>query len=523
MKPLFYIIRKSFKNHLKQLKHKPGILILYIFMILFLFGMIAMSIFMPNRNISNLQNKKEIFGAIVTGTTLFIVIWGIKQGSVKGNSFFRMSDVNLAFTSPISPQKILIYGFIKQLYATFFAVFFLIFQLPNLKNHFPLVNFGGLIIIATAFLLIFSLSIIGLLTYSVSSRSLKARSYVDKLTYGLTGLLLVGYVFTLVNLKDPKAAGLAFLNHKAFTYIPFIGWFKQMFMASLNGIDKTFFFNLGIILLFLGLLMYIMYKLNTDYYEDVLSATEQKEEMLRNKKEGKANFSLGSTKAKIIKNKKVGTGASSIYYRHLLEYRKSGIPFIDKGTFIAALSGIMFGYFMPGKNINAVLYFTVYMLFFFMFQGKWAQELSKPYIYMLPFKSSQKIFYATLSDLIKHTIDGVVLFTAAGIVFKADIITVILCALCYSSFAAIYLYGDILSRRLLGSVHSKNMQVFLKLFTILLIILPGIIISIIASMMLKDLIIAKYVNYIVLFGYNIIVSIILAILGRGIFDHLEMN
>lgn len=524
MRPLFYIMRKSFKNHIKELKHKPGTLILYLVIIALLAAMILISIFSPNK-ISLSQNKKELYSAIISGIVMIVIIYGLHQGASKGNSFFRLADVNLVFTSPISPQKVLIYGFIKQLYTSFLIIFFLIFQLPNLKFHFPLTDFGGLIILLTAFFLVFSMSIIGLLTYSIASRYTKARGYIDKVIYVIIGLLLLGFVLTYFKVRDPKQAALTFLNHKLFLYIPFIGWFKQIFMSAILGINTAFFIHIVLVVVFLIILMYIMYKLNTDYYEDVLAATESKEEQIKNKKEGKSSFNFNSKKVRKIQNTNMGTGAKAIFYRHMLEYRKSGIPFIDKTTLSVVIAGTFFGYFTSGKNINTVLYFSIYMLFFFVIQGKWSQELSKPYIYLLPFSSAKKVFFATLGDLIKYTIDGFILFTTAGILMKSNIMTIIFCSITYASFAAIYIYGDMLARKLLGSTHSKNVEMFLKLFLIFFIILPEIVISIALSIIspFASPIINEFISYIVLLTYNIIVSFILLICSKGIFEKLEMK
>ena len=57
----------------------------------------------------------------------------IKNGTEKGNSLFRMADVNFLFTAPIrKAQKILIYGFIEQTYASLGLVLIALFQIPNI-------------------------------------------------------------------------------------------------------------------------------------------------------------------------------------------------------------------------------------------------------------------------------------------------------------------------------------------------------------------------------------------------------
>ena len=52
------------------------------------------------------------------------------------------------------------------------------------------------------------------------------------------------------------------------------------------------------------------YKMNTDYYEDVLAATDRMEEMIAMKKSGKGNINYGRKKFRKIKSGSIGSGAS---------------------------------------------------------------------------------------------------------------------------------------------------------------------------------------------------------------------
>jgi hypothetical protein len=155
-------------------------------------------------------------------------------------------------------------------------------------------------------------------------------------------------------------------------------------------------------------------------------------------------------------------------------------------------------------------------------QGKWAQEVTKPYIFLIPGNSASKVFYATLADNIKNAIDGFALFLVAGIIFKESPVAIILCAITYMSFGAIYIYGDILSKRILGD-HSKNLEMMLKFLLTLGIIAPGIIVSIVISIVYKNVLFIKYLQYIILITYNLFVSFIILFTNASIFENLEMK
>lgn len=519
MKPLFYILKKSLKNTVKEILRKPRLLIGYVLAMLFFGLMIAYTLFMPSSNLK--RGSAELFGSIIIGVLLFVVYTGISQGTTKGSSFFRQADVNLVFPAPVSSQKVLIYGFIQQLKSTFLILILVACQLPNIKNYFPLKNYGGILLLIITFFLVFSMSILGIFTYSAVSKSKAIKNYITKGMYIFYGILALIFLSFLMKSKDPATSAIEFFNSSFFTYFPFIGWFKQVYMGAVNGFNIVFFINLFLIIVFLILMMYIMYAMNTDYYEDVLAATEYKEEILKNKKAGNTMTWNSKAKLKKVDHKYAGTGAKAIFYRHILEYRKSGFFFIDRMTFITAASGIAFMLFMPQKSLNTILYFSIYMLFLFQIQSKWSQELSKPYICLIPASSASKVFYATLASNIKNFIDGFVLFAAAGIIFKADPISVILCAFAYTSFGAVFIYGDVLSRRLFGS-HSKNLNFFLKFILIILVITPGIVISAIFLFISDNRIMGSYISFVILIAYNLIFTFLLLFLGKGIFEKLEL-
>ncbi|NFF31300.1 hypothetical protein FCV12_13960, partial [Clostridium botulinum] len=53
-----------------------------------------------------------------------------------------------------------------------------------------------------------------------------------------------------------------------------------IFIPSTNAIPTN--------IISIAVIIFIIYNVNTDYYEDVLDATESKEQLLRDKKEGKS-------------------------------------------------------------------------------------------------------------------------------------------------------------------------------------------------------------------------------------------
>lgn len=539
MSPLFFILSRSFKNSIKDLQKKPLVMIAYIILALLVIFMVVITFIMPSNSFKN--SSPEVFGALSSAALIAFIYFGVKQGISSGNSFFRMADVNLVFTAPISPKKILVYGFIQQFMVNLFIMMFLSFQIPNLKNNFSINGFGVFLIYITVFLLFFAMQLIGMLIYSVASRSNVIRANLEKALNVIMFLLLGGFLVVLLQKQELIKAAILYLNNDIFNYIPFLGWFKIVLNAAINGVSFSFYVNVLLIIASFMVMIYIIYKLKTDYYEDVLAATERKEQLIAAKREGNAGFKFRNAKLRKVQSKYKGSGGIAIFYRHLLEFKKSGFFFINITTLFIVGIGIASKYFFTGIISNnptniiptgfgsgdftfkTILFSSIYILFFFSIQGKWAQELSKPFIYLIPASSASKVFYATLAETLKNGLDGLILFIVAGFMFKANVLTILLSAIAYMTFSIIYTYGDVLSRRLFGSMHSKNLEIFFKMFLILFIIVPEIVISLVLYFIFKGAILADLLFYGTIIGYNIAASFIILLFCKGIFEQLEMK
>lgn len=519
MKPLLYIMRKNFKNSLRELKKKPLVMILYILLLLGFIGMIAITFLMPSGNVNS--GSVEVFRAIATAALFIAFYSSLVKALESGSSFFRMPDVNIVFTAPISPKKVLIYGLINQLFMSFVVILFIAFQIPNLKNNFAISGYGILIIYICVLTFFFTSQLGGILLYSLASRSVAVRSWLKKGLNAALVLFLVGFVFKLLEIKDMLKAVINYMNSGFINYIPVIGWFRVVLMGAVSGVSSAFWLNIVFILITLAVMIFVLYKVNTDYYEDVLAATEMKEALVMAAREGRGKTGFQSTRLRKIRQRHMGSGASAIFYRQMLEYRKAGFFLINKNTLFIAVMGIASKYFFPNSSMKTVLYFSVYILFFFSIQGKWAQELDKPYIYMIPASSASKVFYATLSDNLKNTADGFLLFVIAGVMFKADPLKIFLSIGAYTAFGAVYIYGDVLARGILGSVHSKNLAGFIKALLIFAVILPGIIVSIAIGIVFKNVPFIDYYTTLILIAFNILACGVIGLLNRGIFDNIE--
>ncbi len=237
MGSLSYIVRKSIKNYFKQLKNKPAKAILYIFFIALLAFVLIIS---PDSSNNRMKNGKEIFNAIATIATLYAIFSAINAGTQNGKNLFRLSDVNFLFTAPIPPQRVLLYGFLKELYKSIIMLVLLLFQIPNLYNLFSISKNGAIAIIVGIFTLMFSYSTISVLIYSIAAKEEKYRNFIKNTLNLLLGLFGIGFLWTLFKVKSIKLAFITFLGLDMFSRIPFLGWNINIFNAAIEGINNKF-------------------------------------------------------------------------------------------------------------------------------------------------------------------------------------------------------------------------------------------------------------------------------------------
>lgn len=518
MKPLLFIIRKSIKNKLLDLKKKPAKLIAYIAFIGFLILAVATG---GKSKTGGSIIKEDIYGTVSAVIILLFTVPDILSSLNKGGTFFRNSDVNLIFTAPISPQKVLVYGFIKQLYTVLISMIFVLFQLPNLYRFQNVKGYGGIIIIGALFLLIFLNSIIKILLYSIVSRKDYYRERVMN-GFKAAGLIIVlAYFGIAFKLNSPSKAIVIILNNKYVKYVPVYGWLKELSMSAINGVNLNTLLYLILVICSGVIFSVILYKSNTDYYEDVLSATEVKERAYKIKKGEKVSSERKRKLRKINYNVR-GKGASAILYRQLLEYKKTGFGIVNIQSGIYVVLGITIGHFMPEKDLRIVLGMAAYLLFIFSFSGKWQLELTKPYIFMLPAGSVKKLIYATVVDNMKNCINGVLFFVIAGFLFKSSILTIILCILTYTSLGAIFIYGGVLTKRIFGDSENIVFVAIVRLVIVLFIVSPGVAIFIIISVIAKASLL-QYLAYLAVILYNLLFSFIILLFSKGIFEGIELN
>lgn len=479
MSPLLYIIRRSIVNILKGLAKKPAILALYILLAVFFVAMFAFILILPNYG----HGSNDLYLSIITALTVIVYYFSLRQGVEKGSSLFRAADVNLVFAGPFRPNDALLYGFIKQLGGMLLVLFVAAFQIPNLKNNFALLPCGIWVILLAVAVYALSYPIFGMIIYAYTSKSNTRKRAVSFLVNAAFVAVLLVFLYNLYDTRNLAQALDVTFNNAAMPWIPIVGWTRDIAAAAVDGMHGMFSLGLSLMIAIIAAFIIILYRQNLDYYEEVLAATEYREAAIAAKKGGR-NLQFNRKARRRVRQPIFGSGAAALFGKNMLELRKSAfVLFFDRTSAIVIVAALAFKFILPKEadsySMIVVLYFSVYLLFLLQMQGRWPNELGRQFIFTMPASAPAKLFFVTASDHIKNLIDGFTLFAIAGIVFKAPFVSIAVCALTYALLGAVFIYTDVLARRLFGSVHGKALIIFLKLFLTLFVLAPGIVAAII--------------------------------------------
>ncbi|ROR30828.1 putative ABC exporter [Mobilisporobacter senegalensis] len=490
MRGLIYLLLTIMKNRLLSLKKKPAILVIYILCALSIIGMLIASTFMPadTTTLPNLADIRILYG-VVAGIGLIFGYTFVNTGLSTGGTLFTMSDVSLLFVSPVSPIRILIYGLIKQLGTTFLTSIFILFQYVNLKKSFNISGTGMLFIFFIYGIMIFFGQLLSIAVYVYTNGNSKKKTIIRSIVY----LIFIGIAFFVYqNYRlngDILESLLDTADSKLFQMVPLAGW-AAMFIKAYIEKDLLFLIiGLGLFILASILIILMITAGEADYYEDVLLSTEINYNKLQAAKEGK--ITKTKKKIKLRKNElgiQKGNGANVLFYKHLLEAKRSSrLIFVDSYTIMVTLGAGALSYFVNTDFVGYIILGTlVYILFFFTIMGKLTIELTKPFIYMIPDKSIKKLLAASLTNIIKPYIDGLIIFGVVGLITGTSPLLNIFFALAYGSSAMLFISFTILSQRFLGGQLNKVVLFMFGMGLLMLIISPGIIASIVAVSLLPE-------------------------------------
>ena len=406
-----------------------------------------------------------------------------------GSSFFTMPDVNLLFVSPVSPKKVMVYGLLKQMGATLLIAFFLIAYGGMAVNAFGIsVGQAACLLLGFAVVVFFD-QMLTILIYSFANGNEKRIRGVKTVVYALLAALLCYLAVRITAGGTSLESVYAAVSDPVLEFLPVVGWMKGLLFGAMAGdLLRALLFG-GLMLAGLAACIWLFWRSDADYYEDVLQTTESAYQLKAAIKEGRVvDKSTLSGKTPKVRETGLrgGWGASAFFYKQFREIKRtSRLVFLGKSTLTVLAAGLFMAIVMknvggdgepmpPNIVMVSVLAMCVYMLFFFNAAGEWSKELMKPYLFLVPEPPFQKLLWASMTSVLRPALEGVIVFAVVWAVIGCSPLTAVMCMLSYASFGFLFTASNLLSERLLGQMANKGLILVLYLLMLLVIIAPGL-------------------------------------------------
>lgn len=528
---LSYLLLTSLKNFLRQLLKKPALIVIYVLVA----AMMVFAMLPGGKSFTPQSDMSPILRAIAFCIFGFIAYTSISKGLKQGSTFFAMPDVNMLFTSPIRPQSVLLYGVIKQMGVSAMATLFMCFQIPNMRNLLHLNGTGIFAVTSAWFIILVCAQVVSLCTYSLTAPYPKRRRIGNYVMYGLIAAVVLGLGAYLLSRGGEMQAVIDYFGLPVMDYIPLVGWINTYMMGLIGGETARPLMFLLLAVFFPALGIALVQRTNSDYYEDVLQATERTYVTKQAIKDGKIGAKNMSENVRAGKSGIVGKGqgASIFFYRHLTEQRRTGMIILDKGSLVVIVGAVIGGIILRNLTakgeitpfISSLIAFAAlaYILYFLTVSGKFTQELTRPFIYLVPAPDILKLFYSNLTTVLKALVEGLIAFTILTVLAGLPWWYVPMATLTYATLSQVYISMSILTQRILGGSNSKVLSTILYLVSASILLVPGaIIFGVLQAVFYFNGQQFLFVSYIAAICYNIIISGLVLFLGKGILREVEM-
>ncbi|MDR1206477.1 MAG: putative ABC exporter domain-containing protein [Peptococcaceae bacterium] len=473
MSPLVYLVRKGLKNTALDILRNPGKLALWLIMTAAVLLIAVTSIFTRSERARDAIIPLFWFTGVLFLFITLLATVSVLKGLSGGNTMFEMNDVNLLFNSPINPRKILLYGVVKMAAAAFFAGFFILFQTTSL-GYFGLDYSGVLLTFAGTILSLMTLTVASLVIYSETHSSPRRKLAVKLMASALFMPLTASAVIQYFTTKNLLMTMETVIQSPFLRFVPVAGWTAGGVTAFISGhIAEGFCWFGADALLMCGMTVYILLS-NPDYYENVLVAAETAYEKNRAAAAGNFNSVAAAKKrVRITKTGIPGLGASAIFGKHTREsFRENRLGFLTLPSVLTVAGAIIFA--ALSGDILTLLFVLPWIQIVLIGTGRGLKDLYSHYIYMIPESSFKKIIWSNMEIMARTLIENVLMFVIAGLIARADILSVAVCVVVYTLFSYLLLSVNYVIMRFTGADVSSGALLLIYYLAVILVMIPGI-------------------------------------------------
>lgn len=442
MKLFFFYVTRTVKNNLRRL-FKSWVAILLIACLAFglLVGVGAAMLEkafpteeeeeVPEEEMSAAETAQafEFLELACGGIVLLVLAMNVVSADKNGCAIFQPADVNLLFSSPMKPQSVLLFRLMMQIGTSLLLSLYLAFQLPSIISGTGMPVWAALTLLGTWVLLLVLGKFLQVLLYSLSATHPSFRARMRPTLVGV--LLLIGGAFLLYwksTEAEPLDAAISFFNAPATRYIPVWGWLKGGVMFAFEGNLPATLLSLGGTICLTALLLFIIYRIRVDFYEDAMAKSQETAELQeRAQNDGKSLVKRKKDRSEKLRRDGLsrGTGASVFFFKtmynrfrfaHFHVFTKTSETYLA----VAAVSAVVLRFYVESTSLTPVALALAVMAFFRSLGNPIADDTQKDLFLIVPENAWKKVFWSMLGGTLNTFLDLLPALAAAVLILGAN-------------------------------------------------------------------------------------------------------
>lgn len=490
MNVFLYLYKTTFKNRLIKALKRPVTYVYSLLVVGYFIYIFSILGFMTTE--LGIDSPQGLAGVLTIFAFFFIPMNLVSYGKRKG-LIFQQSDVHLLFPAPVNPKYVLIYAHVKNIFLGVVLGIALVIG-GCIWFHVEIWKMILYFIFAQVIETILESSMM-LIFYGIEKLKERTLTIIRYVMYGcILGFVIFGMYFLVKNGFRISTA-LDYLHHDYVQMFPIIGWNIAVIHLILLGptavnVTCSILYLVSAIILFV-----VAYKMECygSYYEDAMKFAEDYAEARAKGKKGQIAIVGKRTKFNKANVTYKGSFGRAIFYRQLLEYKKSKFFIFGINTLMCAAASVLVYFMSRDAEIASSIYkpfiipgIMAYICFVFSgYSTKWNKEMSSPYTYLIPDTAFQKLWFATLIEHIRSFVDATLFAIPAAIILKISVSQMLLSILIYVCIMAFKLYSTLMLEALLGKSLGPTAKQLLRMLLMGTFIGFGLLAAVIGTMLIS--------------------------------------
>jgi hypothetical protein len=317
-------------------------------------------------------------------------------------------------------------------------------------------------------------------------------------------------------------------------YIPLIGWCRAIFMSMFN-LDYTIFIYLFLQISFIIIINAYIIISTDDYYEDVLSSTENKAAYIEKRKSGKnsINLDININKHKKINFKKTHYGSEAFHWKNKITSIRKDFHYLFGIQTLLFLALSIIAILSKQYKFNDLDYSTVftiltifilYIYTLFSMRSGGQEELDMPFFFLIPENNIKKLISINKLAAERMIINTIALFSIPTFIDFKNSLLYFLLFIMFNSVYCVINFSNILIRSFFRNEADFTLMLpLIKLIQLFLILFPSGIGALIGVLIGSSIPIPlELILFTTIFISNILSILIVLILSDVIINRIEL-